>query len=88
MIKQQTTVIDFHPEFVASTHSDFFLGYTDWGLIYCAAYSGKSLMSKEEETVIKWAKVSGLTSSFFFPSVAEVSLLLPAVLAASGGGAT
>jgi hypothetical protein len=46
---QRTIVTDIYQDFVASTHSDFFQGQTDWGLVYWPNHSWEAGLSKQEE---------------------------------------
>ncbi len=46
---QFTIVISFHQIFMASTHSDFFQGRADRGLIYWPNHSGETWLTNQEE---------------------------------------
>ncbi len=43
-----TIVISFHQDFLASTHSGFFNGQTDSGLIYLPNHSRETQLSNKE----------------------------------------
>jgi hypothetical protein len=42
-------LVNFHQDFVASTHSDFFQGQTDRGLFYGPNHSRETRLYKQEE---------------------------------------
>jgi hypothetical protein len=48
-INQPTIVINFHQDFVATTHSDFFQGQADRGLFYMPNHSWETQLSKQKE---------------------------------------
>jgi hypothetical protein len=47
--KRQNSVINFHQEFVASTHDYFFQGQTGRGLFLWPIHHGESWLQKQEE---------------------------------------
>jgi hypothetical protein len=46
---QQNIVINFHQDFMASEHSNFFKGHTDKGQFYWPNHCGETLVLKQEE---------------------------------------
>jgi hypothetical protein len=46
---QQNIVINYHQDFVASMHTDFFKGQTDRGLFFWPNHSLETRLSKQEE---------------------------------------
>jgi hypothetical protein len=45
---QQNIVVDFHQDFMASTHSDFYQGQMNMALLYWPHHSEKTWLSNQE----------------------------------------
>ncbi len=56
---QRTIGVNFHRDFVASQHSNFFWGQTDKGLFYWLNHSGKTQQEGEQvEELRQWNRIS------------------------------